>query len=487
MWAHKWCQRFTKKGRTNFRLFFCLPTTGTTTEHFKDYALESGIDTSLCHARASVDLRAIAETAAQEEANEDEHDTAAAARIALQAERDKIESLALWSTPLIVATADTVLGLMSNARRAVYSLPAIMCSAIVFDEIHAFDDQLFGHLLVFLKNLPHLPVLLMTASLPTERRHAIAQVRPDLFVVHGPEEFETLRRYLVNDSATDEEIWNAVDACITAHGKVLWVRNRVEWANQTFAECRKRYPDLYVDLYHSRFRYKDRSLRHRRVIDSFKTPGKGALLVATQVAEMSLDLSADLLITDLAPIPSLIQRLGRLNRHSVPERPQPPKPAFVRPLPQGQAHVELPYEKVELDKAQRWLRELVERGQALHQRDLADAFTACGDPKEYDLTTAEECAVFFSGLWRTRPGPTRGDGYTVSVLLEADIYACAELDAHGEPTRDWIRQHEVAIPFKEAVLKWQRVSMVRVAPGDAVAYDYNEATHEGTGAQWKKN
>ena len=244
---------------------------------------------------------------------------------------------------------------MSNARRAVYSLPAIMCSAIVFDEIHAFDEQLFGHLLVFLKNFPHLPVLLMTASLPEERRRAIARVRPDLCVVHGPEEFETLRRYLIHDATTDEDIWRAVDQCIAAQGKVLWVRNRVEWANRTFAECRKRYPDLYVDLYHSRFRYRDRSVRHRRVIDHFKTTDRGAILVATQVAEMSLDLSADLLITDLAPIPSLIQRLGRLNRRSVPENPQPPKPAFVCALPQGEARVELPYEKAELEKARQWL------------------------------------------------------------------------------------------------------------------------------------
>jgi CRISPR-associated endonuclease/helicase Cas3 len=487
LWARRWCQRFAEQGRTNLRLFFCLPTTGTTTEHFKDYALESGLDTSLCHARASIDLRAIAETAVQEDANEDDQDAASAARVALQAERDKIESLALWSTPVVVATADTVLGLMSNTRRAVYSLPAIMSSAIVFDEIHAFDDQLFGHLLMFLKNFPRLPVLLMTASLPEERRRAIAHVRPDLFIVHGPEEFETLRRYLINDSATDEETWRAVDECMAAHGKVLWVRNRVEWANQTFAACCQRYPSLYVDLYHSRFRYKDRSLRHRRVIDNFKTPGKSALLVATQVAEMSLDLSADLLVTDLAPIPALIQRMGRLNRRSVPEHPQPPKPVLVRALPQGEARVELPYEKSELDRSRRWLRMLVGRGQALHQRDLADTFAAYSDAKEYDLATAEERAVFFSGLWRTRPGLTRGEGYTISVLLEADVHACAERNAHGEPTRDWLRQHEVSIPFKEAVLKWERVGTIRVAPDEAVAYDYNEATHEGTGAQWKRN
>jgi CRISPR-associated endonuclease/helicase Cas3 len=449
--------------------------------------LESGIDTSLCHSRASVDLRTMAETAMQEEASEGEQDTAAAVRTALQAERDKIESLSLWSTPLVVTTADTVLGLMSNARRAVYSLPAIMCSAIVFDEIHAFDEQLFGHLLIFLKNFPNLPVLLMTASLPEDRRRAIAQVRPDLFVVHGPEEFETLRRYLIHDAIADEDVWRDVDQCIATQGKVLWVRNRVEWANRTFTECRKRYPNLYVDLYHSRFRYRDRSVRHRRVIDHFKTTDTGAILVATQVAEMSLDLSADLLITDLAPIPSLIQRLGRLNRRSVPENPQPPKPAFICALLQGEAHVELPYEKADLEKARQWLRALTECRQALHQRDLAEAFAALSEAKDYDLATAEERAVFFSGLWRTRPGLTREEGYTVSVVLEADVQACGECDAQGEPTRDWIRQHEVSIPFKDAVLKWDRVGTIRIAPHDAVGYDYNETTHEGTGAQWKGN
>jgi CRISPR-associated endonuclease/helicase Cas3 len=125
-----------------------LPTTGTTTEHFKDYALEAGIEARLAHSRARVDLRAMAETAWQEEANEGEKDAARGALAALTAQREKIESLSLWSTPLVVTTADTVLGLMSNARRSIYSLPAIISSVVVFDEIHAFDEQMFGHLLI---------------------------------------------------------------------------------------------------------------------------------------------------------------------------------------------------------------------------------------------------------------------------------------------------------------------------------------------------
>ena len=293
MWAQQWCKRLAREGRKNFRLFFCLPTTGTTTEHYKDYALESGIeDAALIHSRAEVDLLEIAQTAPQESATDASGDMAKAAQQALAEMRDRIESLELWSTPLVISTTDTVLGLMANARRAIYSFPAIMSAAIVFDEIHAYDDQLFGHLLVFLKNFPRLPILLMTASLPEDRLRAIRHARPDLLdshIIEGPPEFEDLRRYIIHDAVPDDEIQRAVEECVRERGKVLWVCNRVERANETYAACRANFSEAAVNVYHSRFRYRDRSRRHRRVIDSFNCVGSAAILVATQVAEMSLD------------------------------------------------------------------------------------------------------------------------------------------------------------------------------------------------------
>lgn len=486
LWARQWCEKLEKEGRSNFRLFFCLPTTGTTTEHFKDYALESGIPVSLAHSRSSVDLQTIAATPTQEEASEGA-DAAQAACELLNAERDKIEALALWSTPLVVTTADTVLGLMANARRAIYTAPAIMQSAIVFDEIHAFDERLFGHLLVFLKNFPQLPVLLMTASLPEERRRAIERVRPDLHPVPGPEEFEILPRYCLQYPATEEAIWDEVEQCIADKGKVLWVRNRVEWANDTYDTARDKardlFPEVAVSVYHARLRYKDRSIRHRRVIDDFKRKGQAAFLVATQVAEMSLDLSADLLVTDIAPVPALIQRLGRLNRRATPEEPGVPKKALICPLsdPKNDA---LPYKAGEFQTAETWINRLIALNRPLHQRDLSEKFAEVSVLREFDLAKAEGQACFFSGLWKTRPGVTRSEGYTISVILEKDYKKCDEKQ-YGEPTRDWLRRHEVAIPVKEAARKWERVAGIRIAPDEAVKYDYNEETQEGKGAAWR--
>ncbi len=496
LWARNWCKQFSDEGKTNFRLFFCLPTTGTTTEHFKDYALESGVPPEmlkLSHSRSTVDLQTIAKTAPQEEASENSKDIA---QEMLRAEQDKIESLALWTTPLVVTTSDTVLGLMANARKSVYSLPSILCSAIVFDEIHAFDDQMFGHLIVFLKNFPKLPILLMTASLPEKRLEAIKKVRPDFtdeHCINGDKDFAEIERYSINEVQEYEQILDAIEKCVANNGKILWVRNQVDWANAAYLNCLNRFtkdfPNLKIDVYHSRLKYKHRSKRHRKVIDDFKKNGFPAILVATQVAEMSLDLSADLLITDIAPIPALIQRLGRLNRRLkpiTPENEREIKSALVYLLPEDETN-SMPYQLDELKTARDWIAELQnEYGNSLSQQHLADCFGKFSNEKDFDIETAEEKAVFFSGLWQTYPGMTRGEGYTINVILEEDYENWKQVNGNKQPDKYWLRENEVAIPIKNKVFGWEIFGGLRVAKGEDVEYDYNPITDEGTGAKWRK-
>ncbi len=500
LWALAWCLRFAKQGRTNFRLIFCLPTTGTVTEHFKDYALESGIPPKmlhLSHSRSSVDLQTIAQTTALEEANENSKNPA---QEMLAIEQDKIEALALWSTPLVVATSDTVLGLMANARKSVYSFPAILNSAIVFDEIHAFDDHLFGHLLVFLKNFPRLPIFLMTASLPEKRLEAIKKVRPDLtdeFCINGDKEFAEIERYAIEEVSDEETIWNEIENCIKNNGKnngkVLWVQNRVDWANAAFnderiAKLKEKYSQLKVDIYHARLKYKHRSKRHRRVIKNFKNKDIPVVLIATQVAEMSLDLSADLLVTDLAPIWALIQRLGRLNRiiHKLPENEREIKKALVCLLTEDKA-TSKPYKLEDMQNTRKWISKLKEDyGSLISQKNLADCFGEFSDEKEFDIETAEKRAVFFSGLWETYPGTTRADGYTINVILEEDHDEWKRLNGDKIPDKNWLRENEVAIPIRNEVFGWETIGGLRVAKNEHVVYDYDPDTDEGTGASWRK-
>jgi len=243
-----------------------------------------------------------------------------------------------------------------------------------------------------------------------------------------------------------------------------------------------------VEVYHSRYRYRDRSAIHRRVIDRFKAKGEPALLIATQVAEMSLDLSADLLVTDIAPIPALIQRMGRLNRRA---RTHEPKPAVVCALPGTGRDESAPYEPEELAAAERWLDAVRVLEAGASQSDLARLFGEAGAREPVDLERAAEMALFFgvagkSGVWRTRPGKTRTDGYTVTVVLDDDLRGCGERRPDGTPTAEWLRKNEVSIPAKPEVLGWRREHGVFVAPRERVAYDFDEESKKGTGARWRE-
>jgi CRISPR-associated endonuclease/helicase Cas3 len=89
--------------------------------------------------------------------------------------------------------------------------------------------------------------------------------------------------------------------------------------------------------YHARFARDDRRELDAAMLDTFRPQVRrdvGVVVVATQTAQQSLDIDADLLVTDLCPADVLLQRLGRLHRHADARRPL----GFETPL----AHVLVP-------------------------------------------------------------------------------------------------------------------------------------------------
>ncbi len=120
---------------------------------------------------------------------------------------------------------------------------------------------------------------------------------------------------------------------------VAWVRNTVDDAAEGAAALRE--AGLEADLFHARFAIGDRlaieaRVRKRFDRDSTALDRRGQVLVATQVVEQSLDLDFDLVVSDLAPVDSVLQRAGRLWRHT--QRPRPisgPELVVVAPDPAG--------------------------------------------------------------------------------------------------------------------------------------------------------
>jgi CRISPR-associated endonuclease/helicase Cas3 len=102
---------------------------------------------------------------------------------------------------------------------------------------------------------------------------------------------------------------------------VLWIRSTVSDAVADFLSFEAR--GINSLLHHSRYAIEDRTWLDRRLLSIFGLNGNRGSIVAvtTQTAEQSLDIDADLLITDACPADVLLQRLGRLHRHRHGTRP----------------------------------------------------------------------------------------------------------------------------------------------------------------------
>jgi CRISPR-associated endonuclease/helicase Cas3 len=454
------------------RLYFCYPTTGTATEGFKDYLHPEYplkpeddspknraererlklINADLFHSRSHVDYEIVLTTGA---------DTSNAnADVA-----SRMESLAAWATPVVACTVDTVLGIIQNNKRGLFGWPALAQSAFVFDEIHAYDDRLFGALIRFLRDTPGLPCLLMTASLPTPREVKLREVlkkyrKIDLKPIEGPEEIEIMPRY--HKIPDDGKHLDVIADEVKRGGKVLWVSNTVK--RVMAAADAATTIGLEPKIYHSRYKYVDRVKRHTAVTNAFKKDhDRGVLACTSQVCEMSLDLEGcTLLVTESAPVPALIQRLGRLNRHA--KLGDVTRPFVVLTL-ESQDH--MPYTKTDLNAAAVWLVKLPDTD--ISQRHLADAWeqTAANPPETIE-------SAWLDGGPITAVKELRDGSPGITVLLRSDVQHChnsKELGKYTLPMPD-----PKPLPWHD----WPKHKGIPIAEDRFIDY------HEMRGAEWRK-
>lgn len=118
----------------------------------------------------------------------------------------------------------------------------------------------------------------------------------------------------------DATLVDLLTARLVDGGCIGIVRNTVARAQHT-AQLLERALTTPVVLLHSRFLAVDRLTRETRLRKLLGPPSpdverpSALVVVGTQVLEQSLDVDFDLLISDLAPIDLLLQRIGRLHRH----------------------------------------------------------------------------------------------------------------------------------------------------------------------------
>ena len=445
--AYEWARKRAEAGR---KLIICYPTTGTAAAGFEDYLLTQGdLERKLMTSRAGVDIRRMLAN----KANKPEAIDAEGRRLR-HPNRDedlenlmKRESLQAWGQQAIAATADFVLGLVQNHRRGLFSFPAIVKSAIVFDEIHSYDAKMFGSLVRFLRAFPNVPALLMTASLQPSRRKALESAGVDYELISGDDEAEKADRYRLEwhesdkkqSDATEDKIkpvvpdkyWIAVKEALDNNGKVLWVCNTVADAVRIYDEAEKLGGDVKRILFHSRFCYRHRVDRQNKILAAFNEDKTPCLAVTTQVCEMSLDVSADLLVTALPPFPALMQRMGRLNR-----RLENPDGDYCLAYDYDGMDGR-PYRRADLKAARDAVRKLAEERRVLCQRDLKNALD--GMPEKVDDIKFH--SAWLDGGWESKQATLREGDATVPVLLaqhEDDIRERINKIGKSAAIKEWL-------------------------------------------------
>lgn len=260
---------------------------------------------------------------------------------------------------IVVGTVDQVLMLALTQRYSMLRHAALAGKVVIFDEVHAYDAYTSAYLLTTLEWLHYYgaSTIVMSATLPPDRRNAMisayTDARPDedprdaypLVTVatdehvrfYTPEPSPTTLTATIEVIADDTDTLRAsLEDNLADGGCALVLCNTIARAQDAYRVLSDAFHGE-VTLHHAGFMSWERveredELRAELGPDARRGAGRPLrkVVVATQVAEQSLDIDVDVLYSDIAPMDLVIQRAGRLHRHPRPAADRPNKVSSPR-------------------------------------------------------------------------------------------------------------------------------------------------------------
>lgn len=276
----------------------------------------------------------------------------------------------------VVGTIDQLLFAALKSRHLALRHLGLAGKVVIVDEVHAYDVYMSNYLDRALEWLAayRVPTIVLSATLPARRRRMMIEAYdrgrdvgapmsrrrswrdsptseppPDRYAsldgdigypalaasgVDGRPEVRVARpsgrTTVVKLGRADDgpsSLASLLRAALAGGGCAVVIRNTVRRVQETAAFLRTSFAGtgIEVSVAHSRFLAPDRAERDRWLRDSFGPPEHllkvggtrpdRHVVVASQVAEQSLDIDFDLMVTDLAPVDLVMQRAGRLHRH----------------------------------------------------------------------------------------------------------------------------------------------------------------------------
>ncbi len=246
--------------------------------------------------------------------------------------------------PFGVGTVDQALLGVVAAKHFFVRHFALAGKVVILDEVHSYDlytGTLIDKLITTLEALG-CTVIVLSATLSGKRLGQITEVPGSAAdnaqlpypLITGRHEGNVLEPaaatppksktvkvdFIAAEKAAEEAI-----ALARKGGAVLWICDTITSAQKKYQRFKEQArEELPIGLLHARFPYWRREILEDEWMERFGKVGTtrcGSILISTQVVEQSVDLDADLMITELAPTDMLLQRLGRLWRHERGPRP----------------------------------------------------------------------------------------------------------------------------------------------------------------------
>ena len=237
-----------------------------------------------------------------------------------------------YAKPVTISTVDHLLmSLYHGYKYADRAFFNVASSLVVFDEVHYYEGRTMEAIAEAIRCLTQLkiPHLVMTATVPTVVRQRFNQLNRDQpypfqrapAVIPGTTvpktPFEIIKLHetpLDEENVISSELLDLVEQNQNKR-QIIFV-NQVNRAKQVYRALEEQAICDNLICYHSGFISRDRVKKEGIIRSSFKNSDT-CVLVSTQVSELSLDISADVMYSEISPIDSIVQRGGRLNRKGV--------------------------------------------------------------------------------------------------------------------------------------------------------------------------
>lgn len=325
---------------------------------------------------------------------------------------------------------------------------------VILDEIHTYTGVSQAIVLKLVEILARLScrVHIGTATMPGILYNQVRDLLDASNVLEtklDEDELNTYDRHAVHKLSSWDEAHVIIENALYNSQKILIVCNRVEQAQNIYSRFCDVYPTVPKLLLHSRFKRGDRNEKEKLLMGlddegnptgQFNTSTTACIVVSTQIVEVSLDISFDLMVTECAPLDALVQRFGRINRKRTGENNI--KPVYVVAPPDSEKEAK-PYN---LDVLQRTYK-VLPNSEILHERELQakidEVFT------EIDFLDIEEHAVFKKDGTISIDMLTHNNKSYLLDLLEIDSVVCiTETDTGRYEDGDYETRMNMEIPVR---------------------------------------